>query len=129
MKAISLKQPWATWIQVGDKTIETRTWPTKHRGPLLICASKRPKVCETLRDGRREYPAGCAVCVVTVLDCRPMTPEDEDAALCDCEPGRWAWLLDRIVPITAFPVRGQLGLFEVELPTAVKKALEGQGYA
>ncbi len=38
MKALSIKQPWAHYIASGQKTIETRTWETKYRGPLLICA-------------------------------------------------------------------------------------------
>jgi len=41
MKAISLCQPWADLIALGYKTVETRYWATKYRGPLLICAAKR----------------------------------------------------------------------------------------
>jgi hypothetical protein len=40
MKAISLWQPWASLIATGAKTIETRSWETKYRGPLVICAAK-----------------------------------------------------------------------------------------
>jgi len=42
MKAISLWQPWASLIAIGAKKIETRSWPTKYRGPLAIHAAKRP---------------------------------------------------------------------------------------
>lgn len=41
MKAISLWQPWASLIVLGEKTIETRGWPTSYWGPLLIHAAKR----------------------------------------------------------------------------------------
>ena len=41
MKAISLWQPWATLVGLGVKTIETRSWATKYRGPLAIHAAKR----------------------------------------------------------------------------------------
>lgn len=41
MKTISLWQPWASAIAAGLKTIETRSWETKYRGPLAIHASKR----------------------------------------------------------------------------------------
>jgi len=41
VKALSLWQPWASAIAVGAKTIETRSWSTGYRGPLLIHASKR----------------------------------------------------------------------------------------
>lgn len=40
MKAISLWQPWASLIATRAKTIETRSWATKYRGPLVICAAK-----------------------------------------------------------------------------------------
>lgn len=40
MKAISVWEPWASLIRCKAKTIETRGWYTKYRGPLLICASK-----------------------------------------------------------------------------------------
>jgi len=36
MKAISIKQPWASFIIEGYKNIENRTWPTKFRGRILI---------------------------------------------------------------------------------------------
>lgn len=41
MKAISILQPWATLIVIGAKRIETRSWNTKYRGPLLIHASAK----------------------------------------------------------------------------------------
>lgn len=41
MKALTLHEPWASLIACGIKTIETRDWPTKYRGPLAIHAAKR----------------------------------------------------------------------------------------
>lgn len=41
MKVISLMQPWATLVVIGAKKIETRSWNTKHRGEILIHASKK----------------------------------------------------------------------------------------
>jgi hypothetical protein len=41
MRALSLWQPWATLLVGGRKRIETRSWPLKHRGPLLIHAAKK----------------------------------------------------------------------------------------
>ena len=38
MKAITIKQPWASLIIEGIKDIENRTWPTKFRGRVLIHA-------------------------------------------------------------------------------------------
>ena len=35
VRAISLKQPWASMIAEGRKSIETRKWATTHRGEIL----------------------------------------------------------------------------------------------
>jgi len=53
MKAITIKQPWASLIVEGIKDIENRTWATKFRGRVLIHASAKPVVglpCEALTD-------------------------------------------------------------------------------
>lgn len=42
MKALSLHQPWASVMATGLKSIETRSWSTKHRGWVAICSAKRP---------------------------------------------------------------------------------------
>lgn len=41
MKALTIRQPWASLIALGVKTIETRSWSTSYRGPLAIHAAKR----------------------------------------------------------------------------------------
>ncbi|MNO23015.1 ASCH domain protein [compost metagenome] len=41
MKAITIIQPWATLIALGEKRFETRNWATKHRGQIAIHASKK----------------------------------------------------------------------------------------
>ena len=40
MKAITLTQPWATLMALGEKHYETRGWPTNYRGDLAIHAAK-----------------------------------------------------------------------------------------
>ena len=40
MKVLTLTQPWATLVAIGAKHIETRSWPTKYRGPLAIHAAQ-----------------------------------------------------------------------------------------
>lgn len=40
MKAITIKQPWASLIAAGLKDIENRTWKTNFRGRVLIHAAK-----------------------------------------------------------------------------------------
>jgi hypothetical protein len=106
MKAVSIKQPWASLIAAGVKTLELRGWPTDHRGPLLICSSRRPYV-----DGHRH---GAALCVVNVVDCRMMTPDDVPFACVDrFYPDHFAWVLRDVRLIEPFPIVGQLRLFDV----------------
>jgi hypothetical protein len=111
MKALSVKQPWANMIASGQKTIETRKWATEFRGDLLIVSSKSPNIS----------PAGCAVALVRVVDCRPMTRADEVAACCAIYPGAFAWVLEDIRAIPPAPIKGQLGLYDVEYPPAEKR--------
>ncbi len=106
MKALSIKQPWASMIAEGLKTIETRTWPTFYRGELLIVSSKRPS---------DEGPAGKALAVAELIDCHRMTVDDEKAACCTIYPRAWAWVLTTIWEIEPFDVRGQLGIYEVDV--------------
>lgn len=40
VKAISVRQPWATLIVHFGKDIENRSWATRFRGPVLIHAAK-----------------------------------------------------------------------------------------
>ncbi|MBE8714488.1 ASCH domain-containing protein [Sphingobacterium hungaricum] len=42
MKALTLKQPFATLICLGIKDVENRSWQTAYRGKLLIHSSTKP---------------------------------------------------------------------------------------
>lgn len=90
MKVISLLQPWASLVVIGAKKIETRSWNTKYRGPLLIHASKkkipelRSLLCSwnfdaafhslggTMSPGSNlELPLGSIIGMVHLDNCRP----------------------------------------------------------
>jgi hypothetical protein len=113
LKAITVRQPWASAIMLG-KDVENRSRYFKHRGPLLIHASLRVDE-DALEDPRilalppHELIFGHLLGVVTVLDCvrasqsrwaNPATP--------------WKLLLANPRPLLR-PVayRGQLSLFDV----------------
>lgn len=103
-KMLTLWQPWASLIVVGAKTIETRSWSTDYRGPLVIHAAKRtPTKCDlgewycdeaVVRDSgstitRREWgmanengegiyyrlPLGSIVAIADLVDVVPMVGE------------------------------------------------------
>lgn len=115
MIALTIHSPWASAIALGEKTIEVRSWRTRHRGPLLICASaRRPP----LVDGYRA-PYGLALGTVDLVDCRPLAKADLDAAMINLEDWPYvctdfAWVFANPVEIEPFPVKGQQGLFNVD---------------
>ncbi len=103
MKAISIKEPWASMIANGEKTIETRTWKTNHRGKILLCASNNPK---------GEFSGTCFA-TANLVDVRPMEKSDEIFAGCKKYPGAYSWILDDIQRIKPKPTKGKLRLFDV----------------
>lgn len=132
MKALSIRQPWASLIVLGLKPVENRTWRTNYRGQLLIHAAQTFDregwcwVCANTETHRyidmlafKERAMGLAggiIGQVELYDCTDY-PEQPGGG----EPSGWftgkhgLWLRDpRELPF--HPLRGQLGLFEV--PTA-----------
>lgn len=109
MLALSVKQPWASLIAVGQKTIEVRTWRTEYRGPLLICASAKP-------DSRRIAlpfevgPLGMCLCIVDLVDIREGTARDQRHALVNAV-GKYCWVLRNPRLVEPIPIKGRLGLF------------------
>jgi len=103
MKALSMTPPWGQMIRDGEKTIETRKWSTRYRGPILFVCAKRPASPE----------AGQALCIADLVDCRPMLASDQMAAGCPVYPRAKAWVLRNIRLVKPFAVKGQLGLFEI----------------
>jgi hypothetical protein len=113
MKALCLKQPYASWIAEGKKTIETRTWKTNYRGRFLVVASRGLDLLRELELPIDEYPIGVALAIAKILNCRPMKEQDEKAACCEFHDGAYAWELGEIQRIDPFPVKGQLSFFNV----------------
>ena len=80
MKCLSLSQPWG-WAIFHGKDVENRKWPTKFRGSLLIQASlswdedgyqwliKRQKLIKHKIPKKGEFPKGCILGQVDVVDC------------------------------------------------------------
>lgn len=111
MYALSVKQPWASLIALGEKTIECRSWSTSYRGDLLIVSSASPRV---KHDGR-VLPAGYALAVVRLVDVVPFSRDRLEASCMDDMPpsGAFAWLLEDVFEIEPFRVKGKLGIYQV----------------
>ena len=71
MKAITIKQPYASLIAEGIKTYEFRTWKTKYRGELLIHAGKGidKKAMKKFAKYNLDCPTGCIIAKVNLVDC------------------------------------------------------------
>lgn len=134
MKALTLTQPWASLVALGEKRVETRSWSTNYTGLLAIHAAKGyPKwaketaleepFASSLRVPHANYcypelSIGHVLCTVTLMVCRrtedvrsQLTPKE--LAFGDYEDGRFAWLLT-IVELFPHPISavGHLGLWD-----------------
>lgn len=122
IKALSVRDPWASLLADGHKTIELRTWTTTHRGPLLICAGQ----CVDPRGARHAVRgvAGTARAIVDLRSIREATIGDADAAgltkeqmhgeLLRCiAEGKtlYAWIVDAPLPVEPIRISGKLGIF------------------
>ena len=77
IRALSVRQPWAELIMLGNKEIEYRNYPTDVRGIVYIYASATRYPAEDERDMQSEYgldldslPRGVIVGTVEVYDCQ-----------------------------------------------------------
>jgi len=118
-----VRQPWASLIASGAKTLEVRSWRTSYRGPLLICAGARPSGTPDARRWPVTGPLGCAVACVELVECRPGVPgEDDEAACCPVAAGGYVWVLTSPREVAPRPISGRLGLWA--LPGLFASALK-----
>jgi len=116
--ALTVRQPFASLIAYGDKIIEWRTWTWNYRGPLVICASKSPKCKINHFENKNieiDLPTGAAVCIVDMVDCRPMLISDLADACCDDMEEEldgkidgYAFVLENAREVEPVPVKGKL---------------------
>lgn len=107
-RVLSVRQPFASLIASGRKTVELRSWATQYRGPVLIISGS-----STWR-GEHGYeigPRGVSLCAVDLVDCRPCAPGDDGPACLAPPEGFWAWILANVRPVAQIPVKGRLGLY------------------
>ncbi len=117
MKCISLWQPWASHIAFGNKKIETRSWSTGYRGPLLIHAAKRTDECSDSQ--KQALPFGAIVCLVDLVDCRRTEDlrdsiSEQEHDLGNYGDGRFGWVMANVRMLaTPLPYKGAQGFFDV----------------
>jgi hypothetical protein len=131
LKCLALMQPWASLIVHGFKRYETRSWNPKHRGPLLIHASRRfnpaarnlatqqPFLACLQEAGYKsvnDLPIGAIVGIVNLVDVAPVeivapALDTTERQFGDYSPGRYASLLAGATPIKPIQVGGRLGIY------------------
>lgn len=114
MRGLVVKQPWAGLIEAGLKTVELRCWSTKYRGPVRVCAGAAPWSREAVAEWG-DGPRGVELCDVELVDVRPATAADMEAACVlrgEVSPeGLFAWIFERPAPVERRAIKGKLGLF------------------
>lgn len=119
MKALTVCQPYAELIALGDKPIENRTWPTRFRGYLAIHAGKSRQWMEA--GDEVAYPGmafGAVVCVARVIACLHIDADwpERIAHLKQHEHanGPWCWVFARhVIRCEPIPVKGAQGLWDL----------------
>ena len=109
LRALSVRQPFASLIEVGMKPIELRSWATNYRGQVLILSGSRPWSGKT--EWPKAGPLGVTLCVVDLVDCRPAQPTDATKACVEPPPEWFAWVLENPRPVARVAVKGRLGLY------------------
>jgi hypothetical protein len=130
---ISLWRPWAEWVMLGWKPIETRlhtrfeklvgkrigihaakVWDRKAidvARPYLT-AEQIASTYEILRT----QPAGVLLGTIFVEDFRLLEPSDSEAALIECETIRYGLILSAPIKLHCpRPMRGHQGIWKAEI--------------
>lgn len=127
MKVITLIQPWATLIALGEKRIETRSWSTNIRGEIAIHAGKKvdksvfeqPFYSDVLQKHSitPENIVTASIIAVCRISAVKRTEElnyfisDQERAFGNFSPNRFGWILEDIKPIE--PIRGVKGMLGI----------------
>lgn len=129
MKVLSLQEPFASFIAMGHKLIETRSWKTNYRGEILIHASKSRAFIDSITDKRVlelmegvDFKFGKIICKAKVVDCikmdealieRVKQSNEKEYLLGIYEVGRYAWILEGVEVLKSpIEAKGSLNLWE-----------------
>lgn len=127
VRVLTVRDPWANLIADGRKQWETRTRATKWRGWVVIhagLAMTRPQrdLCAKLGiDVKAHLAPGHVVAIARLVEAVPVDDmeaatfgrgiSEQERALGDYTPGRWAWKLEDVRPFRGPKLKGKLGLW------------------
>ena len=121
MKALTIKEPWATLIINGYKEYEFRSWKTNYRGRILIHSGKTTdkEACSRVKDYNLDFNNGNIIGECIITDCI-LVDEEFDKKLRETNPivykndhvGMYAWKLEKVIKYDkAIPQKGKLGFW------------------
>lgn len=140
MKALTLWQPWASLMADGHKRVETRSWDSRYRGPIVIHAAKHvPAGCgaSELSFGFREFycsaydiprieyelhaaklPKGSILCIANLIAIEETTKVYSDLSTMEkifgnYDEGRFAWFFEDVRKIEPIECAGNRLLWNV----------------
>lgn len=126
MKAITIKQPWATLISEGIKEYEFRTWNTNYRGKILIHAglSTDKKALIDMENYNLEYLNGYILAEAAIEDVIIVDKAFKEYLkeknyivyknIIDSNFNGYAFKLTNIKKIIPIPAKGKLSLWNYE---------------
>ena len=126
MKALTIKEPWATLIIDGYKKYEFRSWKTKYRGKILIHAgmSLEKDMLKKFENYNLEFSKGQIIGEANLTDCI-LVDEKFNQELLKIDPivygnsnhvMKYAWKLENIKKYNEpISVKGKLGLWNYEV--------------
>ena len=125
MKALTIREPWASLIINGYKKYEFRSWKTNYRGKILIHAGLNIEkdMLNRFKDYDIECVSGAIIGEAEIVDCILVDKEfNEELRILDPTVyGRsnhienYAWKLENIRKYdTPIYIKGKLGLWNYE---------------
>lgn len=125
MKALTIKEPWASLIVNGYKKYEFRSWKTNYRGKILIHAgmSIEKDMLGNIKDYNIEINKGAIIGEADLVDCI-LVNEEFDKELRNIDKivygnnhiNNYAWKLENIKKYDKpIPIKGKLGLWNYEV--------------
>lgn len=124
MKALTIKQPYASLIIEGYKKYEFRSWKTNYRGKILIHVGlSKDKSINKFDNYNLNYIYGAIIGEAEIIDCVLIDEEfnskltKEDKLIYGSNHiGVYAWKLDNIKKYDEpIYVKGKLGLWNYDL--------------
>ena len=127
MKAITIKQPYATLIKEGIKEYEFRTWNTKYRGDILIHAGLGidKEALKRFEHLNLDYPSGCIIAKATITDSiyvdekfvndvYPKNPSVYKNIIDKKDKDVYGFKIENVKKIKPIPIKGKLSLWNYE---------------